>query len=41
MINLEGEKTAALAEKLLEREVNTDDHAALIESFLNEVGDAT
>ena len=33
--------SAELAEKLLEREVNTKDHAALIESFLNEVGDAT
>ena len=33
--------SAELAEKLLEREVNTDDHTALIESFLNEVGDAT
>ena len=31
---------AELAEKLLEREVNTDDHAKMIESFLDEVGDA-
>ncbi len=30
-----------LAEKLLEREVNPADHAQLIESFLDEVGDAT
>lgn len=33
--------SAELAEKLLEREVNTDDHAKMIESFLDEVGDAT
>ena len=31
---------AQLAEKMLEREVNTDDHAKMIESFLDEVGDA-
>lgn len=33
--------SAELAEKLLEREVNPADHAQLIESFLDEVGDAT
>ena len=33
--------SAELAEKLLEREVNPADHARLIESFLDEVGDAT
>ena len=33
--------SAELAEKLLEREVNSDDHAKMIEAFLNEVGDAT
>ncbi len=33
--------SAELAEKLLEREVNTADHAKMIESFLDEVGDAT
>ncbi len=33
--------SAELAEKLLEREVNPDDHARMIESFLDEVGDAT
>ena len=32
--------SAELAEKLLEREVNTADHAKMIESFLDEVGDA-
>lgn len=31
--------SAALAEKLLEREINSDDHTLLIESFINEVGD--
>lgn len=33
--------SAQLAEKMLEREVNADDHAKMIESFLDEVGDAT
>ena len=33
--------SAELAEKLLEREVNPADHTRLIESFLDEVGDAT
>ena len=33
--------SAQLAEKMLEREVNPDDHAKMIESFLDEVGDAT
>ena len=33
--------SAELAEKLLEREVNAADHAKMIESFLDEVGDAT
>lgn len=33
--------SAELAEKMLEREINTDDHRALIASFLDEVGDAT
>lgn len=30
-----------LAEKVLEREINPDDHRAMIASFLDEVGDAT
>ena len=30
-----------LAQKMLEREVNADDHRAMIASFLDEVGDAT
>ena len=34
------EVSAALAEKMLEREINTDDHRALIDSFINEVGDS-
>ena len=33
--------SAELAEKLLEREVNTNDHTKMIEAFLDEVGDAT
>ena len=33
--------SAELAEKLLEREINPDDHRAMIASFLDEVGDAT
>ena len=28
-----------LSEKLLEREINTDDHRKLIDSFINEIGD--
>ena len=32
---------AALAEKMLERELNAADHEKMIESFLDEVGDAT
>lgn len=32
--------SAALAEKMLEREINADDHRAMIASFLDEVGDA-
>ena len=31
----------ALAEKMLEREMNPEDHAKMIESFLDEMGDAT
>lgn len=34
------EVSAALAEKMLEREINPDDHRALIDSFINEVGDS-
>lgn len=33
--------SAALAEKMLEREISADDHRAMIASFLDEVGDAT
>lgn len=33
--------SAAVAEKMLEREINADDHRAMIASFLDEVGDAT
>lgn len=33
--------SAQLAEKMLEREINADDHRAMIASFLDEVGDAT
>ena len=33
------EVSAALAEKMLEREINIDDHRNLIETFINEVGD--
>ena len=33
--------SAELAEKMLEREINADDHRAMIASFLDEVGDAT
>ncbi|MBR5524040.1 MAG: F0F1 ATP synthase subunit B [Clostridia bacterium] len=32
---------AQLAEKMLEREINPEDHRAMIESFLDEMGDAT
>ena len=32
--------SAELAEKLLEREINAEDHRAMIASFLDEVGDA-
>ena len=32
--------SAAVAEKMLEREINADDHRAMIASFLDEVGDA-
>jgi len=32
---------AELAEKMLERELKPEDHAKMIESFLDEVGDAT
>ena len=31
--------SAAIAEKMLEREVNTDDHRNLIDSFINNVGE--
>lgn len=33
------EVSAALAEKMLEREVNTDDHRAMIDSFIDQIGD--
>lgn len=33
--------SAELAQKVLEREINADDHRAMIASFLDEVGDAT
>ncbi len=33
------EVSGALAEKMLEREINTDDHRALIDSFIEEMGD--
>ena len=32
--------STVLAEKMLEREINADDHRAMIASFLDEVGDA-
>lgn len=32
--------STVLAEKMLEREINADDHRAIIASFLDEVGDA-
>ncbi len=31
--------STALAEKMLEREVNADDHKALIDDFINKIGD--
>ena len=31
--------SGALAEKMLEREINTEDHRALIDSFIEEIGD--
>lgn len=34
------ELSGALTEKVLAREINADDHQALIDSFLNELGDA-
>lgn len=33
------EVSAAIAEKMLEREVDTKDHRAMIDSFINEIGD--
>ncbi len=33
------EVSGALAEKMLEREINTQDHHALIESFIEEIGE--
>ena len=33
------EVSGALAEKLLERELNREDHKAIIESFIEEIGD--
>jgi F-type H+-transporting ATPase subunit b len=33
------EVSGALTEKMLEREVNTDDHRALIDSFIEDIGD--
>ena len=33
------EVSGALTEKLLEREINTEDHRALIDSFIEEIGD--
>jgi F-type H+-transporting ATPase subunit b len=33
------EVSGTLAEKMLEREINTDDHRALIDSFIEEIGD--
>jgi F0F1-type ATP synthase membrane subunit b/b' len=31
--------SAALAEKMLEREVNENDHRALIDSFIDKIGE--
>ena len=33
------EVSSALSEKLIEREINTDDHKALIDSFIEEIGE--
>ena len=33
------EVSGALTEKMLEREINTDDHRSLIESFIEKIGD--
>ena len=33
------EVSGALTEKMLEREINTEDHRALIDSFIDEIGD--
>ena len=33
------EVSGALTEKMLEREINTDDHRALIDSFIEKIGD--
>ncbi len=33
------EVSSALSEKLLDREINADDHKALIDSFIEEIGD--
>ena len=33
------EVSGALAEKMLEREINTEDHKALIDSFLDQIGE--
>ncbi len=33
------EVSSAISEKLLEREINADDHKALIDSFIEEIGD--
>ena len=34
------EVSGALAEKMLEREINTDDHRRLIDSFIDQIGDS-
>ena len=34
------EVSGALTEKMLEREINTDDHRALIDSFIEKIGDS-
>ena len=31
--------SGAIAEKMLEREINSDDHRALIDSFIENIGD--
>ena len=31
--------SAAIAEKMLEREINTDDHKSMIDSFIDKIGD--